>query len=142
MVKMNTLSLPGIKKIGYIKADVLPRLLVKKALANIPIAILTGITYIDFTGEPSCKAVSNEENNGRLEECTLSFSSTQNIPTDWHIAFVIQCVNGKNYLIGSRELPAPRVKISNDTGTRSGNAALSTVEISHIGRKALLEVII
>lgn len=139
---MNTFSLPGILKIGYVKCDSLSPQLELKAIAKVPIAILSEITNIVFSNEPSCKAVSEVDNNGRYQKTTLEFTTTQEIPTDDHIAFVIQCVNGKNFLIGTKERPFPVVKISDDTGSRSGNASSATVEVTHSALKSLLPIVI
>lgn len=139
---MNTLSLPSIAKIGYVKCESLSPQLELKAIAKVPVAIFSEITDIVFSNEPTCKAVSEVDSNGRFQKTTLEFTTTQELPTDEHIAFIIQCVNGKKFLIGTKERPFPVVKISDDTGTRSGNAASSYVEVSHSAIKSLLPIVI
>lgn len=135
---MRAVSLPGIFRIGFLECSKLSPQLAFKSIAGIPIAILTDITDIDFSGTPSCDAVSDYDNNGRIEKTTLKFTTTQKIPENTPLAFVVQCVNGHNYLVGARERPFPIVKITTDTGTASGNVAAYSVVITHSAIKSLL----
>lgn len=137
---MRTLSLPGIFKIGYLEAEKLSPQLMLKSQAGIPIAVLTDIVDVAFIGKPTCSAVSEDDNNGRSEKTTLVFSTLQDIPTDRALAWVVQCVNGKNYLIGTKERPSPIMKISEDLGAPSGNVSAIEIEITHIALKSLLPV--
>lgn len=137
---MKTLSLPGIRKIGYVNCSALSPELMMKSIAGAPIAILTDIKDVPFTGEPSCKAVDDNDNNGRCEKSTLEFITTSKIPVSSPIAFIVQCVNGKQYIIGTAEAPFPIVKITNDTGARAGNASAFAVEVTHSAIKSLIEI--
>ncbi|MBE6311305.1 MAG: hypothetical protein E7080_09680 [Bacteroidales bacterium] len=137
---MSTISLPGIFKIGFLECSKLSSHLALKSIAGVPIAILTEITDIIFSGEPTCEAVSDNDNNGRSEKTTLKFTTTQKIPDDRPLAFVVQCVNGRKSLIGAKERPYPIVKITTATGTASGNISAYSVEITHSAIKSLLSV--
>lgn len=137
---MNTISLPGIRKIGYIACVKLSPNVALKSLAGIPIAVLTDITDVVFFGEPICDVVTDDDNNGRSEKTSLKFTTNQAIPTDKPLAWVVKCVNGSTWLIGSQERPYPIVKIITNTGTVSSNASISSVEITHTAIKSLLPV--
>lgn len=137
---MCTQSLPGIFKIGFLECSKLSPQLAMKSISGIPIAVLTDIVNVQFSGEPTCEAVSDNDNNGRIEKTTLKFTTTQNLTVDKPVAFVVQCVNGKKYLIGSKEPPYPILKITNDTGKPSGNVSAYSVEITHSAIKSLLLV--
>lgn len=137
---MSTISLPGIFKIGFLECSKLAPQLALKSIAGVPIAILTDITNVFFSGVPTCEAVSDNDNNGRSEKTTLKFITTQKIPEDRPLAFVIHCVNGQIFLVGAKERPFPIVKITNNTGTASGNVSAYSVEITHLAIKSLLSV--
>lgn len=137
---MNTQSIPGITKIGYLECSKLSPQLTLKSIAGLPIAIFSDITYVTFSGEPTCEAVSSDDNNGRSEKTSLKFTTTQHIPDDVPIAFVICCANGQDYVIGAKERPFPIVKITKSTGTAKGDASSFRVEISHIAIKSLLPI--
>lgn len=137
---MSAISLPGIYKIGYLECSKLSPQLTMKYIAGVPIAILTDLVNVIFSGEPTCEAVSDNDNNGRSEKTTLKFTTTQTIPCESPIAFVVECVNGKKYLIGAKERPFPTVKITTISGTASGNVSSYSVEISHSAIKSLLPV--
>ena len=137
---MSTISLPGIIKIGFLECSKLSPQLALKSIAGVPIAVLTDVTDVIFIGEATCEAVSDNDNNGRSEKTTLKFSTTQKIPEDRPLAFVVQCVNCQNFLVGAKERPYPIVKITNNTGSASGNASAFRVEITHSAVKSLLSV--
>ena len=50
------------------------------------------------------------DNNDTLEKVKLSFSTTSQLPAHEHLAFVIQTVDGKQYLIGTADKPFPVIK--------------------------------
>lgn len=137
---MSTISLPGIFKIGFLECSKLAPQLALKSIAGVPIAILTEITDVIFSGEATCEAVNDNDNNGRSEKTTLKFTTTQKIPEDLPLAFVVQCVNGQKYLVGAKERPYPIIKITNNSGPASGNASAFSVEITHSAIKSLLPV--
>lgn len=139
---MSSQSLPGIFKIGYLECQKLSADLAMKSISGIPIAILTEISSVKFYGEATCEADSDNDNNGRSEKTTLKFTTTQPIPTEKPIAFVIECVNGKKYLIGTKEPPYPIIKITNTTGPATGSASANIVEITHNAVKSLLTVVV
>lgn len=137
---MNTQSLPGIFKIGFLECEKLSPQLALKSMADLPVAILTDVVNVIFYGTPTCDAISDGDNNGRSEKTTLKFLTSQTIPTDTHIAFVIQCINGQNYIIGAKEAPFPIVKIETSTGSIDGNPSVFSVEVTHMALKSLLSV--
>lgn len=137
---MSTISLPGIFKIGFLECSKLAPQLALKSIAGVPIAILTEITDVIFSGDATCEAVSDNDNNGRSEKTTLKFTTTQKIPDNSPLAFVVECVNGQKFLVGAKERPYPIVKITNNTGTATGNASAYSVEITHSAVKSLLSV--
>lgn len=139
---MSTISLPGIFKIGFLECAKLAPQLALKSIAGVPIAILTEITDVIFSGESTCEAVSDNDNNGKSEKTTLKFTTTQKIPDDRPLAFVVQCVNDQNFLVGAKERPYPIVKITNNTGTVSGTVSAYSVEITHSAVKSLLSVVV
>ena len=133
-----TVSLPGIKKIGILPANRLQRQIMYKFLAGIKVGIFADIKRIRFCGSPSCEAVSQYNNNGRIEHTSLKFSTTEKIPTGEHIAFVVTDCNGDSYVIGQREKPRPIIVQTKNTGNPNGNAAVTNVEVSLYAQKSLI----
>ena len=133
-----TQSLPGIKFIGYVLADNLPREMMNKHLANLPVGIFTDITPIAFCGVPTCEAVSTYNNNGRIEQTTLRFKTLDDLPTYRHVAYVVTDCNNQSYIIGQREKPRPIVKVTRDTGTPNGDPSVASVEITLYAQKSLI----
>lgn len=133
-----TTSLPGIKSVGYVPSERLQRQIMMKHLAGLPVGLYTAITPIEFCGVPTCDAVSNYNNNGRLEQTTLRFKTLGTIPTSSHIAFVVTDCNDQSYIIGQREKPRPIVKITRQTGTPNGDPAVQEVEVTLYAQKSLI----
>ena len=138
-MKNATTSYPGIKRIGYLPTSKLSPQLMLKSIAGMPIAVLSDITFVSFYGEPICETSNSYKEGGRLEEVTLSFSTSVDIPTDVALAFVAETIAGKKFLIGTLEKPYPVVTITRTTGS-SSKSATTSVEITHQTQKSLLEV--
>lgn len=134
-----SVSYPGIKRIGYLPTSMLSPQLMLKSIAGIPIAVFSDVTFISYHGEPICEISNSYKGGGRLEEITLSFSTSVDIPTDVPLAFVVETINGKKYLIGAQEKPHPVISITTTTGS-SSKSATTSVEITYKAQKSLLEV--
>ena len=101
---MNTLfSLPGIKSIDYLSADGLTEQLAMQSLAGMPLVIHTARTPIVFNGEPTCECTQTNAAVSPSQSIEFSFRSTQQIPDDRYLAFLVTDVNGRSYLIGTKE---------------------------------------
>ena len=137
-----TQSLPGIKFIGYVDTDKLHREMMNKSLAGLPVGIFTDINPIGFAGVPTCEAVSTYNNNGRIEQTTLRFKTTDDLPTSRHIAFVVTDCNNQSYIIGQREKPRPIVNITRNTGTPDGDPAVCSVEVTLYAQRSLIPCVI
>jgi hypothetical protein len=72
-----------------------------------------------------------------MEKVKLSFSTLRELPTRQNIGFVIRTVDGKLYIIGSKERPYPTVKVTTTTGQPDGDASVRKYEVSYTARKAL-----
>lgn len=132
-------SLPSITKIAFIPCEDLSPHIGMKHSAKIPVGVFATTTPVTFYGTPSCEAVSDYKNKGRLEKTTLKFVTTDEIPTNEPVAFVIATATGKSYLIGLQERPFPVVKISQSTGKPSGDPAANEVAVTFSAKKSLIE---
>jgi hypothetical protein len=72
----------------------------------------------------------------------LKFSCVEELPLHKHLGFVVIDANGKQYLIGSRERCFPTVTATADTGTPSGDAAITNYEVQWNSLKALIPCLI
>lgn len=131
-------SLPGIIFLGYVQKDRLQRQIMQKSLAGLPVGIFTDITLINFIGAPQCESQNDYDNNGRIEQTTLTFVTCDSIPTHEHLAFVITDANGQSYIIGQRERPYPIIKIKENTGTPGGDTNAKTVEVTLYAHRSLV----
>ena len=133
-----TQSLPGIKFIGYVPCNLLQREMMYKSLAGLPVGVFTDITPIAFCGVPTCEAVSTYNKNGRVEQTSLRFKTTCDLPATRHIAFVVTDCNNQSYVIGQHEKPRPIVKVTRNTGTPDGDPAVCSVEVTLYAQRSLI----
>lgn len=130
--------LPGILKMMYVLADSLTASITQRALANVPIGIFADTFLVPHIGDAICELESQFDNNDTLEKVQLTFSTTAQLPTRQHLAFVILTVDGKQYLIGTAERPYPVIKRQDSTGKLDGDSAVTKYTISYTNKVALV----
>ena len=135
---MKCISLPGIKAVSYIPTEFLPADLIYQALSGYQISITHQPTPITQNSTAICDLEQFPDNNTPIEKAKLTFSTLDSIPTSTPLAFLIETVNGDNYVIGTRERPYPTIKTSNSTSKPEGDPAVTKYEITFTARKALI----
>lgn len=133
-------SLPGIKKIGWLRADSLPPDLTYKSLAQPEVPLMANPQFIGFAGHPSVNVETKLENGGLYQEATLEFMSDCDIPTGSALAFVVVDANGDAFLLGSKEKPHAVVECTRNFGAPSGEPNVTTFKVTHKNLKTLLRI--
>ena len=133
--------LPGIKSISYVSCDSLPYHITTKAIVGMPIGIFDKGTTVHFIGVPKCDVDESFDNNSQLQKATLKFNTTDEMPTRGHHAFLIETVNGERFILGTREIPYPVVKVAFSSGKPSGESAAAEVEVTFVARQALAKCV-
>lgn len=141
-MKTSTVILPGIKFIGWVDSRLLQKRVDLAALCSMPVAVMTTIHEIIFCDEPECECTTEKEGGAYKETTTLKFLSDAAIPESKYLSFVVTDVNGKSFLIGSREHPLPTVERSRRAGIPAGDSAGWSYEIKHTAIKSLIPCII
>ena len=132
------ISIPGITRIGYVSAEALPVDIVLRAAAGVPVAIYAADTRVSLIGDAVCETETQFDNNAYTEKVTLSFSTTDVVPTTALLAFIVTTVQGTSYVIGSKDGPYPTIKAEATTGTPDGDKAVTKYTISYQNRLALV----
>lgn len=130
--------LPGIINIYYVLASSLMASITQKALADAPVGVFADTFLIPHIGDAICEMETQFDNNDTLEKVKLSFSTTSQLPSHEHLAFVIQTVDGKKYLIGTADKPYPVIKVDDSTGKVDGDSAATKYTISYTNKVALV----
>jgi hypothetical protein len=89
-------------------------------------------------GEVTCETEEQFDNNSQVEKASLTFNTLDELPTYRHLAFVIFTAQGDTFVIGTKELPYPTVKISRSTGTPDGEPSVRKYEVTFSARKSLV----
>ena len=134
---MKCLSLPGINKAWYIQRDYLPDDVVYRSVAGIPVVLQEKPISINLKGEAICEVEQSFDNNSYIEKSKLTLYTLDEVPTGQHPAFVIETVDGDNYVIGAKERPYPSVKVTRSTGQPDGDPSVRKYEVSFTAKKAL-----
>ena len=95
----------------------------------------TTLNHIGKIGDASCEMETQFDNNSQVEKASLTFYSLDELPTDEHLAFVITTVQGEAYIIGTKELPYPIIKVTRSTGIPDGEPFVRKYEISFTAKK-------
>ena len=135
-------ALPSITKIAYLPCSELSPDIQLRYKVKMPIAVYAGTSPVKFFDTPTCEAVMEYENKGRVEHTTLKFSTLDELPTAYPVAFVVTTANGRSYLIGAMERPFPVVKIESTTGTPAGESAVNKVTVTFSSAKSLIPCIV
>lgn len=133
-------SLPGIATIHTVEcASLMPNMMLR-AQCNLPNAVFTDAVQVYFVGTPTLKNEIKYNNGGYSESATLEYVTTDQPSVDTPLAFIVKCVNGESYLLGTREKPFPVVKTTKTTGSPDSDASVFKVEISYLAPKTLIPV--
>ena len=124
-------QLPGITNIAYLSADLLSPDITLRAISGVPVGIFTSLNTISHIGDAVCETETVFDNNSQLAKSTLTFSTTEQLPTDCILAFVITTAEDKHYLMGTNSLPYPTIKSVATTGIPDGDAAVTKYTISY-----------
>lgn len=118
--------------------SLLPADITLRALAGVPVGIFTTVNDICKIGEATCETEEQFDNNSQVEKATLTFRTLDELPTYRHLAFVIFTTNSDTFVIGTKELPYPTVKITRSTGTPDGEPSVRKYEVSFTAKKSLV----
>ena len=135
-------SLPSITKIAYLPCSELSADIAFRCKVGLPVAVYAVTTPVTFCGTPLCDTVTELENKVRISHTTLTFSTIEELPTAFPIAFVVTTANGRSYLIGAMERPFPVVKIESTTGAPDGDTATDKVTVTFSAPKALVPCVV
>ena len=142
IMKTSKQILPGIKSIGWVECQRLPRRVDLNGICGIAVSVLADVHPLEFFGEPTCECKTVRDGAAQQDTVTLKFNSSQTIPHGAVPAFVVEDVNGKSWLIGSRECPRPVVEYEKISGTASGDSAGYAYEVRHTAIKSLVPCVV
>lgn len=133
----NCVSYPGITRVGYLSADLLPAYTTYAALAGAPVVLFVAPTLVPLSGNATLQVEQSNEHNGSAESITLSFRTAHHLPRQGTVAFIVWTAAGQCYLIGQLERPALAIQATQQTGTPDGDPAAYQYEVKHTAPIAL-----
>lgn len=139
---MSSFSLPGISRIEIVLCDDLPSRVMEHSMCGCIVALAVPSVRIGFSGSPSLTCEGTIVSGQRQEKSTLEFSTLHRLPEGKLLAFVVSCVNGSQYLIGSREGRFPVINYTDTSGEPGRSAAVRTYKITHIALKSMLPCVL
>lgn len=139
---MSCHRLPGIKKIQIVRCADLPHGAMLHSICGNVVAISAPSETIEFSGRPLLSWEGSKVNGKRQEKSTLQFSTVHQLPEREHIAFVVTCPDGTQYLIGTHEPNYPEIIYEESTGNPGSDAAVRTYKIKHIAQKSVLPCVL
>ncbi len=122
-------SYPGITKVGYLPADLIPINTIYNALAGVPVVMFTAPTVVPLSGNADLQVEQSNDHNGTAESLTLTFRSALRLPRHYAVALVVWTAAGQCYLIGQEERPCLAIKATQLTGAPDGDPAVYQYEV-------------
>lgn len=139
---MNKNTLPGIVEICFIRCADIPPHSMLASMCNATVVLNLDSKPVKFYGFPQLKWEGGLTNGSRQEKSTLQFASSDILPENERIAFVVTTAGGNQYLIGAREPNYPIISFSESAGVPDGEAAVRTYTITHIAIKSIIPCIL
>ena len=141
---METLSkrYPGVKRIGCIKASLLPPDLMLTAMTGVKVAIVNPVNWLDRVGESEFTIEDYYSYGTSEQKVTIAFNSRDAVYKSQKLAFIVTCVSGESYLVGTAEPNNPVVNCELYAGKKSGTAAVNKVTVTHTAQIAAIEVVL
>lgn len=141
-VAMNKAQFPGVRHIYTVRcADLAPNLTLQ-AICGYEVAINAPMKLVNHSGRAKLTREGAKINGVMSETSTLEFSTADVLPEQEHIAFVVSCANGENYLIGAREPIYPSISYTQTTGDVDGETPLRSYKIAHTAQRSAITCII
>lgn len=140
-MKSSTVILPGIRSVGFTDCEGLPSNVALRSIARMDVPLLVAVETVDFFGEPQCECRTERDGAEVTQSATLKFRTSAELPSWRRLAFVVEDVSGRKFLIGAHERPYPQVNVTASTGLPSGDAAGFEVEVTHKAIRTLIPLI-
>lgn len=134
---MASTTLPGITRIDFLPARLLPKGVMGQSMAGHPVVVAAPSTRIPLVGIPQMQWSSAPDHERRVEEVALEFTTTAQLPEDEPLGFVVGTPSGVQYLIGTNDRRHPVVKWEQTTGTPSKDAAARAYKVTMSGLKVV-----
>ncbi len=131
--------LPGVKAVHWLDCQHLPQRVDLHGICRMPVPVLTALSPVGLFDDAECSCTTEREGGSFQDTATLKFLTHELLPLSLKIGFVVTSVEGKSYLIGSKEPPYPRVKVEQRCGLPGGDSAGYLYEITHVSLKSLVE---
>ncbi|MDE6022022.1 MAG: hypothetical protein K2G13_00825 [Muribaculaceae bacterium] len=140
---MTAPSRPGVRRIYAIPCSQLfPNLMLSAICGGAYAMFRADLQQLSFSGTPTFTREGTILNGSRAQKSTLQFRSDFIAPEGVRMAFVVELVNGKVWLIGSREPNYPVVEYSDFSGEPSGEPAVRTYKITHTDIRSGIPVLL
>lgn len=131
--------LPGVKAVHWLDCQHLPQRVDLHGICRMPVAVLTALSAVGLFDDAECVCTTEREGGAYKDTATLKFLTHELLPVHRKLGFVVTSVEGKSFLIGSKEPPFPQIKVEHRCGLPDGDSAGYFYEITHVALKSLVE---
>lgn len=136
-------SRPGVRRIYTVLCSSLsPNLMLTAICGGAYAMFRKNLQEVPFAGKPSFTREGTILNGARAQKSTLEFRTDYMVPEGVRLAFVVELVNGKVWLVGSREPNYPVIEYTDSAGDPAGEPAVRTYRITHTDIRSGVPVIL
>lgn len=136
-----TQLLLNIKSIEYIETRLLTNIILIHG-SGVMLNYWRNFQQLPLVGLGKLECNSKVENKSKLFTSTLSANLTENFDAqDRTLAFMVTCVDGRRFLIGTNERPYPIVNTSATMPDRPTDSSLFGITVEYVDTIGLLPVL-
>lgn len=133
--------LPGVRRVGTVCCPRLPAHVELTAICGLRVPLMAEVEPVPVCGEAVCRCVGVRAGAAVSETATLTFRSSMPLDIGAALAFVVEDVEGRCWLIGAREAPFPRVERTSSVGVPGGDPAGESYEVTHSAIRTMVECV-
>lgn len=136
-------SRPGVRRIYAVPCATLsPNMMLTAICGGACAMFRKDLQRVPFAGKPTFTRDGTLLKGSRAQKSVLEFRSDYVMPEGVRMAFVVELVNGKVWLIGTREPNYPAIEYTDFSGDPAGDPAIRTYRITHTDIRSGIPVIL
>lgn len=135
-------SLPGVKRVGVVRSSELPRGVALMGICGQTVPVTCEVKWLTLAGEAECGCRMEKSVGGYTARATLRFATATAMGECTDVAFVVEDVKGRQYLVGSLERPRVKVTVEQTLGqARGGGRSVWSYEATHTGVQTMVRCV-
>lgn len=140
-MRVSVQILPGVRRVGMLPCSSLPANVALSAICGLRVPLMADVEPVPLCGVGECRCVRTRQGASVSETATLTFSSHMMLDGSRDMAFVVEDVQCRTWLVGSREAPFPVLSATRMTGVPGGEPAGVEYEVTLSSLRSMVDCV-